>query len=119
MRRKLVAVLLLAVIVFMMPLDAWAWDFKDKNAYPPPPGYGNLTYTRTQGAYIDFILVHPFSISSSNPEGGSMGDFGPTGPYRSTAEYLFAPDNRDAQGNLILGDGWGFINPDDYYTPPI
>ncbi|QGP94085.1 hypothetical protein MGLY_35100 (plasmid) [Neomoorella glycerini] len=118
MRRKLVAVLLLAVIVFMMPLDAWAWDFKDKNAYPPPPGYGNLTYTRTQGAYIDFILVHPFSISSSNPEGGSLGDFGPTGPYRSTAEYLFAPDNRDAQGNLILGDGWGFINPKDGLTPP-
>ncbi|APC08606.1 hypothetical protein [Neomoorella thermoacetica] len=115
MRRKLVAVLLLAAMFIMLPLKAWAdvGGFKDKNAYQPPPGYSNLTYTRTQGAYIDFKLVDPFTVSSGNPESGFCVDFGPTGPYRSTAEYLFAPDNRDAQGNLIIGDGWGFINPDD------
>lgn len=116
MRRKLVAVLLLAVMVIMLPLDAWA--FVEPYTYQPPPGYDRLTYTRTQGAYIDFKLVHPFTVSSSNPEGGYCVDFGPTGPYRSTAEYLFAPDNRDAQGNLILGDGWGFINPYDRLIQP-
>ncbi|PRR76284.1 hypothetical protein [Moorella stamsii (nom. illeg.)] len=119
MCRKLVAVLLLAAMLLMLPLDAWAnYPFKDKNFHQPPPGYDNLTYTRTQGAYIDFKLVDPFSVASGNPEGGFCVDFGPTAPYRSTAEYLFAPDHRDARGNLILGDGWGFINPYDRLTPP-
>jgi hypothetical protein len=118
MRRKLDAVFLLAAMFFILPLGALAGDFKNPRSVQPPPGYDNLTYTRTQGAYIDFKLVDPFSVASGNPEGGYSVDFGPTAPYRSTAEYLFAPDNRDAQGNLILGDGWGFINPNDILTPP-
>lgn len=81
--------------------------------------YSGLTYLYNEGAFFQFYLSNPFEVSNWNqnnlPPDNEIVLIPPEN--RFAANYLFAPDNR-INGTLVIGNGYGFVDPNNPYAPP-
>lgn len=119
MRRLTVGALILFLVAFLQVNTALAADWAPPIS--PPPGYNNLTYVYNEGAFFQFYLTNPFELEKYNQNYWNDADIISPGQFppesRFAADLLFAPDNR-VNGHLVLGNGYGFVDPNNRTAPP-
>lgn len=113
LKRWLKFVAIFVVLTIFQAHAALAWS----------PGvdspYSGLTYLYNEGAFFQFYLSNPFEVSNWNqnnlPPDNEIVLIPPEN--RFAANYLFAPESRPG-GQLDIGKGYGFVNPNNPDAPP-